>query len=323
MEVKQSQWKAWLYLAPTIILLIIFTFYPIVNAVFLSFVEEAHYGDGGLYSGMIQLDSLGKILNSLSLDNFKVILIDSGDKFFNTYLKNTALVAIISVPISIVISLLIAVALNSIPKFQKLLQTIFFLPYVTNTIAIGMVFALIFDDRTGLVNTVIKLFGGDPISWLGSVATGTKAPYFNSIIVLLAYTIWDSLPFKILILLSALQSIDKQYYQAAQIDGTSKARTLWRITVPLLSPQIIYLMITSFIGAFKSYNSVIAIFGDQAQTVGNSPNNMATIVWFIYDQIKNGEGGAGLAAAGSLILFVIIMIITGIQSLVSKKMVHY
>ena len=320
MEVRQSQWKAWLYLAPTIILLIVFTFYPIFNAFFLSFIEEAHYGKDGLMSGMTVIDSFGDLMNSFTLNNFKTILIDESDRFFNIYLKNTALVAIISVPISIVISILIAVALNAIPKFQKLLQTIFFLPYVTNTIAIGMVFALMFDDRTGLVNSVIRTLGGDPVSWLGSVATGSKAPYINSIIVLLVYTVWDSLPFKILILLSALQSIDKQYYQAAQIDGTSKARTLWRITVPLLSPQIVYLMITSFIGAFKSYNSVIAIFGDQAQTVGNTPNNMATIVWFIYDKIK---GDAGMAAAGSIILFIIIMIITGIQSLVSKKMVHY
>ena len=309
MEVKQSQWKAWVCLAPAIILLIIFTFYPILNTFFTAFVEGAHY----TRTGLVDINNQAITLQSINLNNFREVLLGSNMRFFNIYLKNTALVAII-------ISLLIAVALNSIPKFQKLLQTIFFLPYVTNTIAIGMVFAIMFDDRTGLVNTVIQSLGGDPIKWMGSPGPGGAAPYFNSLMVLLIYTVWDSLPFKILILLSALQSIDKQYYQAAQIDGTSKARTLWRITVPLLSPQIVYLMITSFIGAFKAYNSVIAIFGEQAKPYGATTNTMATIVWSIYQNIK---GDVGIASAGAVILFIIIMIITAIQSAVSKKMVHY
>lgn len=308
MEVKQSQWKAWLYLAPTIILLIIFTFYPIVNTFITSFLEGAHYTRVGL------------VYDGINVNNYIEVLTGSNMRFFNIYLKNTALAAVISVPVAIIVSLLIAVALNSIPKFQKILQTIFFLPYVTNTIAIGMVFAIMFDDRTGLVNAVIKALGGDAIKWMGTAEIGGAAPYFNSLMVLLIYTVWDSLPFKILILLSALQSIDKQYYQAAQIDGTSKARTLWRITVPLLSPQIVYLMITSFIGAFKSYNSVIAIFGEQAKPYGATTNTMATIVWSIYQNIK---GDVGVASAGAVVLFIIIMIITAIQSVVSKKMVHY
>lgn len=316
MEVKQSQWKAWLYLAPTIILLIVFTFYPILNTFFTAFVEGAHY----TRTGLVDINNQAITLQSINLNNFKEVLVGSNMRFFNIYLKNTALVAVISVPVAIIISLLIAVALNSIPKFQKILQTIFFLPYVTNTIAIGMVFAIIFDDRTGLVNTVIKALGGDPVKWMGSPEIGGAAPYFNSLMVLLIYTIWDALPFKILILLSALQGIDKQYYQAAQIDGTSKARTLWRITVPLLSPQIVYLMITSFIGAFKAYNSVIAIFGENAKPYGATTNTMATIVWSIYQNIK---GNVGVASAGAVILFIIIMIITAIQSVVSKKMVHY
>lgn len=313
MEVKQKEWKAWLYLAPTIVLLIIFTFYPIVNTFILSFLENARYGKGGL------------LHDGFTFNNYTTIFTATTGagklKFFDIYLKNTALVAVMSVPLSIIISLLIAVALNSIPKFQKLLQTIFFLPYVTNTIAIGMVFAIMFDDRTGLVNTVISSLGGDPIKWLGSAVQDGLAPYFNSLMVLLIYTVWDSLPFKILILLSALQSIDKQYYQAAQIDGTSKARTLWRITVPLLSPQIVYLMITSFIGAFKAYNSVIAIFGDLARPYGQMDSTMATIVWFIYDSIR--QSATGVASAGAVVLLIIIMIITGIQSLASKKLVHY
>ncbi len=312
MEVKQSQWKAWLYLAPAIILMIVFTFYPLFNTFITAFKENYNFTTG-------KFDGYG-------FGNFELLFVKSDLNpklnFVNIYLKNTALIAIASVPVSIMIALLISVALNSIPKFQKFLQTIFFLPYVTNTIAIGMVFAVMFDDKTGLVNSMLKVMGADPVAWLGS-DLGT-ASYASCMAVLLIYIVWNALPFKILLFLSALQGIDKQYYQAAQIDGTSKLRTFWRITVPLLSPQIIYLMITSFIGAFKEYNSVVSIFNDKATPYGYQQPIMGTIVLFINNNIKNMQPGAmGGAAAGAVVLFVIIMIITAIQSQVSKRFVHY
>ena len=330
MEVRQKQWKAWLYLAPALILMIIFTFYPLINTVFVAFTEDYNFawsiedGGGNFFTRICQVGDWG----SFSLKNFKILLIrdevlNPDMDFVNIYLKNTLLIAVISVPLSLILSLLISVALHSIPKFQKLLQTIFFLPYVTNTIAIGMVFAVMFDTNSGLVNTLIEMFGGNPVEWLGSAA-GT-ASYWNCMFVVLTYIIWDSLPFKILILLSALQSIDKQYYQAAQIDGTSKFRTLTRITAPLLSPQIVYLMITSFIGAFKEYNSIVAIIGPTAKPYGYQSPIMGTVVWYLYQNIKGGKDGFGMgyAAAGSLLLFIIIMIITAINSKISKKFVHY
>ena len=315
MEVRQKQWKAWLYLAPALILMIIFTFYPLINTVLVAFTEDYNFawsvedGGGNFLTRIFQVGDWG----SFSIKNFKILLVrdevlNPDMDFINIYLKNT---------------LLIAVALNSIPKFQKLLQTIFFLPYVTNTIAIGMVFAVMFDTNSGLINTLIEMFGGDPVEWLGSAA-GT-ASYWHCMFVVLVYIIWDALPFKILILLSGLQSIDKQYYQAAQIDGTSKFRTLTRITAPLLSPQIIYLMITSFIGAFKEYNSIVAIIGPTATPYGYQSPIMGTVVWYLYQNIKGGKDGFGMgyAAAGSLLLFIIIMIITAINSKISKKFVHY
>ena len=330
MEVRQKQWKAWLYLAPALILMIIFTFYPLINTVLVAFTEDYNFawsvedGGGNFLTRIFQAGDWG----SFSLKNFKILLVrdevlNPDMDFINIYLKNTLLIAVISVPVSLILSLLIAVALNSIPKFQKVLQTIFFLPYVTNTIAIGMVFAVMFDTNSGLINTLIEMFGGDPVEWLGSAA-GT-ASYWHCMFVVLVYIIWDALPFKILILLSGLQSIDKQYYQAAQIDGTSKFRTLTRITAPLLSPQIIYLMITSFIGAFKEYNSIVAIIGPTATPYGYQSPIMGTVVWYLYQNIKGGKDGFGMgyAAAGSLLLFIIIMIITAINSRISKKFVHY
>lgn len=252
---------------------------------------------------------------------------------FRKYLFNTMIIVFVSVPLSIILSLVIAVALNSVKSLQKFFQTIFFLPYVTNTIAIGMVFSVMFESNQGLVNTIISFFGGEGVNWLGGnkdnqwlfeFAKDNKwfnSQYFTSLIVLLVYIVWNSLPFKILILLSALQSVDKQYYQAAQIDGTSKMRTFMKITVPLLSPQIFYLLITSFIGAFKEYTSVVAIFGENASSVGER-NNMATVVWYIYRKLKEG-GDAGAASAGAVVLFIIILIFTLINNYVSKKRVHY
>lgn len=199
-----------------------------------------------------------------------------------------------------------------------------------------MVFSVIFESHQGLANTIITNLGGNMVNWLGgnnlatTLGKGFFSPdntlftpqWFTSMIVLMVYIVWNSLPFKILILLSALQGIDKQYYQAAQIDGSSKMRIFTKITVPLLSPQIFYLLITSFIGAFKEYTSVVAIFGDNAQSVGQR-NNMATVVWYIYKKTKEGGTTMGYAAAGAVVLFIIIMFFTLINNLVGKKRVHY
>lgn len=317
--------KGMLCLLPAIVLLGIFTFYPIVNTFLMSFKEGYNY-----------LITNEKNFESWGFGNY-VKLFSEGNNF-PKYLINTMVIVFVSVPVSITLSLLIAVALNSIKPLQRFLQTIFFLPYVTNTIAIGMVFSVMFESHQGLMNTLITSLGGSSINWLGGNTQASligegifthsffNAQWFTSMIVLLAYIVWNSLPFKVLILLSSLQSIDKQYYQAAQIDGTTKARTFMRITVPLLSPQIFYLLITSFIGAFKEYTSVVAIFGDNAQSVGQK-NNMATVVWYIYQKTKeqslSGYPQTSLAAAGAVILFIIIMIFTAINSYVSKKKVHY
>lgn len=306
-----------LYLLPAIILLGIFTFYPLVNTFIISFKENYDYMTGRF--------------SSFGLDNYKLIFHPKNP--FIKYLINTMIIVFVSVPLSILLSLLIAVALNSIKSLQKVFQTIFFLPYVTNTIAIGMVFSVMFESNQGLVNTIITIFGGKGVNWLGgnpnnqwlfSFASANKtfdSQYFTSLVVLLVYIVWNSLPFKVLILLSALQGVDKQYYQAAQIDGTSKMRTFMKITVPLLSPQIFYLLITSLIGAFKEYTSVVAIFGKNAASVGTR-HNMATVVWYIYDKLKEG-GDAGAASAGAIVLFLIIMVFTAINRYVSKKRVFY
>lgn len=247
-------------------------------------------------------------------------------KNFINCLWNTMLLCVLTVPISTILALLIAVCLNSIKALSRTLQTIYFLPYVTNSIAIGMVFAAMFNMITvgsaqdpvvvtaGIINNILGVFGVEPINWINAGST-----YMANITVMVVYIVWNALPFKILILLGGLQSVNKQYYDAAKVDGTSKARVFTKITVPLLSPMIAYVVITGFIGGFKEYSSIVGIFGDDMGPAG-APGRLNTMVGFIYDSLATQQGRASAAA---LILFGIIFVVTMINLGVSKKKTHY
>lgn len=310
---SKQQWKAWLYLSPAIVLLLIFTVWPIINTVRIAFLE-----------GYNSLAAVGGETFKFGVGNFKSVVEYSG---FITCLKNTVLLCVLTVPISTFLALLIAVCLNSIKPLNRLLQTIYFLPYVTNSIAIGMVFAAMFNivgfqyniqDSTslGIVNNVLGVFGIKPVNWINQSST-----YGHNLAVMVIYIVWNALPFKILILLGGLQSVNKQYYDAAKVDGTSRARVFWRITVPLLSPMIAYVVITGFIGGFKEYTSIVGIFGENMGPVGSGASKpMNTMVGYIYDSIKAQQGRASAAA---LILFGIILVVTLLNLYVSKKRVHY
>ena len=296
---QSNNWKAWLYLAPVLILMAIFLIYPLINTIVISFMSNYNYVTGD-FDGFT-FDNFGAILGLSDINGFRDNrLIDYG-------FANTFILTFVTVPLSLIIALLIAVLLNSIKWFQKVYQIVFFLPYVTNTIAIGMVFSVLF-DRQGIINFI---FGSD-ITWIYG------ADRWTAMVPLCIYIIWSSLPFKILILLSGLQGIDKQYYQAAKIDSTPKWRVLLRITVPALSPQILYLMVTSFIGAFKEYSSIVALFNGPGTSTGSY--NMYTIVYYIYDNLNTNTS---FAAAAAVILFIIILIFTFLQLWVSKKRVYY
>lgn len=310
---SKQQWKAWLYLSPAIVLLLVFTVWPIINTVRIAFLEG--------YSAM---SAVGGATFEFGFGNF-IKVVDYPK--FKTCMLNTVLLCALTVPISTMLALLIAVGLNSIKFLQKGLQTIFFLPYVTNSIAIGMVFAAMFNivgsfhgteneiiETAGIINNVIMFFGGKPINWINAGST-----YWANLTVMVIYIVWNALPFKILVLLGGLQSINKQYYDAAKVDGTSHARTLWRITVPLLSPMLAYVVITGFMGGFKEYSSIVGIFGDTMGPAG-AKGQMNTMVGYIYDNIGGKEG---LASAAALILFGIILVVTMINLWVSKKRVHY
>lgn len=295
---KNNSLKGWLYLLPAILFLGVFMVYPLVDVFIYSFEEgynsasQTHYGIG--------------------LYNYSYVL---HDPYFLQAVKNTFILVIITVPLSTGIALLISAGLSSIKPLRNLFQTIYFLPYVTNTLAVGLVFMILFKKTAysdGLVNLLIGWFGGSPVDFI-------DGPYWAKMFVLCFYTIWIVLPFKILILTSALSSVNQQYYQAAQVDGTSKFRTFMRITLPMISPMIFYLVITGFIGAFKAYSDVVALFGTNLNAA-----EMNTMVGYVYDMLYGDSGGyPSYASAAAIILFAIVLTITCINLLISKKNVHY
>lgn len=290
--------KGWLYLLPAILFLGCFMVYPLIDVFVYSF-EEGYNSASQNYFG-------------IGLYNYSYVL---HDPYFLQAVKNTFLLVIITVPLSTGIALLISVGLSSIKPLRNLFQTVYFLPYVTNTLAVGLVFMILFKKTAysdGLINLIIHCFGGNSVDFI-------DGPYWAKMFVLCLYTIWVVMPFKILILTSALSSVNEVYYNAAKVDGTSKFRTFMRITLPMISPMLFYLIITGFIGAFKAYSDAVALFGTDLNAA-----KMNTIVGYVYDMLYGNSGGyPSYASAAAIILFVIILTITCINLLISKKNVHY
>ncbi|MBQ7930921.1 MAG: sugar ABC transporter permease [Clostridia bacterium] len=290
--------RAWLYLIPAILFLAVFMVYPLVDVFIYSF-EEGYNSASQTYSGV-------------GMYNYSYVL---RDPYFLQAVKNTFILVILTVPLSTGIALLISVGLSSIQKLKNLFQTVYFLPYVTNTLAVGLVFMILFKPTAysdGLVNLLINLFGGPSVDFI-------DGPYWAKMFVLCFYTIWVVMPFKILILTSALASVNQDYYNAAKIDGTPKWRIFTKITLPMISPMLFYLVITGFIGAFKAYSDAVALFGTNLNAAG-----MNTIVGYVYDMLYGDSGGyPSFASAAAIILFAIVLTITVINLLISKKHVHY
>lgn len=290
--------KALLYLLPALLFLGIFLVYPLIDVFIYSFEEGYNFASQ---------ERLG-----IGLYNYSYVL---HDPYFLQALKNTFILVIITVPLSTLLALVISLGLSSIKAVRNLYQTIYFLPYVTNTLAVGLVFMILFKPTAysdGLINLFINIFGGESVDFI-------SGPYRAKMFVLCFYTIWVVMPFKILILTSALASVNKDYYNAAKVDGTGKWRTFYRITLPMISPMIFYLVITGFIGAFKAYSDAVALFG-----VDLNASGMNTIVGYVYDMLYGNSGGyPSYASSAAIILFAIVLTITCINLIISKKNVHY
>ena len=295
---NKRNFKGWLYLLPAMLFLGIFMVYPLIHVFIYSF-EEGYNSASQTYYGT-------------GMYNYSYVL---HDPYFLQAIRNTFILVVITVPLSTLLALLISVALSSVKALKKLFQTIYFLPYVTNTLAVGLVFMILFKKTAysdGLINLVLKLFGQGPVDFI-------DGPYWAKMLVLCIYTIWIVMPFKVLILTSALASVNPNYYNAARVDGTSRFRIFIRITLPMISPTVFYLIITGFIGAFKAYSDSVALFGTDLNAAG-----MNTIVGYVYDMLYgNGGGYPSYASAAAILLFVIVLTITCINLLVSKKHVYY
>ncbi len=295
---KKNSLKAWLYLLPAILFLGCFMVYPLVDVLIYS-VEEGYNSASQTYYGV-------------GLYNFSYVL---RDPYFLQAVKNTFLLVVITVPLSTFFALLISLGLNAIKPLRGFFQTVYFLPYVTNTLAVGLVFMILFKKTAytdGLVNLVLHLFGAGSVDFI-------DGPYWAKMFVLCFYTIWVVMPFKILILTSALASVNPEYYSAARMDGTSPGRIFRKITLPMISPMIFYLVITGFIGAFKAYSDAVALFGTDLNAAG-----MNTIVGYVYDMLYGNSGGyPSFASAAALMLFAIVLTITCINLMISRKNVHY
>ncbi len=291
---KQNNRKAWLYLLPALAFLAVFMVYPLIDVFIYSF-EEGY-------------NSASQTVFGVGWYNYSYVL---HDPYFLRAVKNTLLIVVVTVPLSTGLALLISLGLNSIRRLRELYQTVFFLPYVTNTLAVGLVFMILFKKTAytdGMVNLLIHFFGGQSVDFI-------EGPYWAKMFVMCFYTVWVVLPFKILILTSALASVDQTYYNAARVDGTSRLRIFTRITLPMISPMIFYLVITGFIGAFKAYSDEVALFGVNLNAAG-----MNTIVGYVYDMLYGNSGGyPSYASAAALILFAIVLTITCVNLLVSRR----
>ena len=295
---ERKNYKGFLYLLPAFLFLGFFLVYPLIDVFVYSFQENYNFASQ-TYTGV-------------GLYNYAYVL---HDPYFLQALKNTFLLVIITVPLSTGLALLISLCLSSIQKLRELFQTVFFLPYVTNTLAVGLVFMILFRKTAysdGFVNVLLNALGIASVDFL-------SGPYWAKMLVLCLYTVWIVMPFKILILTSALASVDQTYRNAARVDGASRGRIFWRITLPMISPSLFYLVITGFIGAFKAYSDAVALFGTDLNAAG-----MNTIVGYVYDMLYGNAGGyPSYASAAAIVLFAIVLTITCINLLVSKKHVHY
>lgn len=290
--------KGWLYLLPAMLFLGAFMVYPLIDVFIYSFEES--------------FNSASQSFTGVGIYNYLYVL---HDPYFLQAVKNTFLLVVITVPVSTILALLISLALSAIQKLRELFQTIFFLPYVTNTLAVGLVFMILFkktDYTEGMVNLLINFFGGESVDFI-------SGPYWAKMLVLCLYTIWVVMPFKVLVLTGALASVNENYYNAARVDGTGQMRMFTHITLPMISPSVFYLIITGFIGAFKAYSDAVALFGTDLNAAG-----MNTIVGYVYDMLYGNSGGyPSYASAAAIILFAIVLTITCINLMVSRKHVHY
>lgn len=287
---KTNQKKAWLFLAPTLIFVTVFSVWPILRVFTMSFQSGP----------LINMEWTG-------FSNYQYIF---SDPEFWRAIRNTLIYSVFAVPISLAISIMLAWFIFSKVKHSSFFETTFFMPYVTSTIAIGIVFRYIFNGEYGLLNYLLKAVHLPAPNWIDDPSM--------SLITIIIFGIWTSLAFDIVILMGALRNIDPNYYVLADMYGASEQEKFWRITIPQLVPTLAFLLTMNIIGAFKIYTSVYALFNGQAG-IGNSAT---TAVFYIYNKFQM-VGTPGVAMAATVVLFLIILLTTFLQRKMMKKIGRY
>lgn len=282
----ENQPKAWLFLLPSLVIIFLFSVYPLFRSFIMSFQK-------------------GTLINQqyAGLENYQRVLTDP--VFFRA-LQNTALFAFAVVPISLILSLAIAWIIFEKVKYKSFFETIFFMPYVTSTIAIGIVFRYFFNGSYGIINYLLGLVGIAPVNWLDNVNM--------SMTTLIIFGVWTSLAFNIIILLAGMRNIDKEHYKIAKMFGATDGEIFRKITFPQLIPTFAFLLTVNLISAFKVYTQVYALFGGQPGIARSA----TTAVFYIYDKFHIA-GRPGIAMAATVILFIIILLVTFIQNKLLKK----
>jgi multiple sugar transport system permease protein len=276
--------KPLLYLLPFIVSVTLFTLYPIVNVIRMSFLEGYKYLTGDF--------------NGIGLENYRKVM---ADPYFRQALSNTFRYVILVVPISTVIAIVLATLLNQKIKFQSFFQTAYFLPMVTSSLAVGLSWRFMFNDKYGIINYVLSLFGNEAVSFLGK-----SAGNFTAVVI---FGIWSILPNTIILLLSGLQNIDPLYYTAAKVDGAKTLRIFFRITVPLLAPTIMLVVIINTISTFKMYHELFPLFGGPGVAY-----NLFTVVYYIYYEFRVlTPPKYGLASAAAVMLLITVFVFTMLQ----------
>jgi len=285
--------KGWLYVLPKLIIVSIFSLYPIISSLAMSFYTQYNF-----FTNQVM---------ALGFDNFKYLW---EDPLFHSAVSNTLIFVIGVVPLEIVISLTVAVLLNQIKVLAGFFRTIYFLPFVTSIVAISMVWKWIYNKDAGLLNYFLSFVGIHSIDWLNDPNWALPA--------LIILAIWKSLGFNIMLFLVALNNVDKRLYSAATLDGASVWQRFWHITVPMISPMTFLITINAVIGSFKVFDEIFSLFGGQA-----GPGNAAMSVVFYLYRMFYEQNKYGIAAAAGVVLFFMILIVTLLQMWFSKKHVHY
>lgn len=289
----KSTAKAALYLLPMLVITITFNIWPIINSFLMS-----------LYT---KYDFYTDKVSAWGFDNFVYLW---NDPDFHLAVRNTLVFVVGVVPITVILSLIIALLLNQVKIISSFFRTVYFLPFVTSTVAIAMVWNWMFHTNYGLINYFMGWFGIHPINWL------TDLHY--ALLALIIMSIWKSLGFNIILFLVGLNNIDHGYYAAAEIDGANARQRFWNITIPLLSPITFLVSVNGIIGSFKVFDEIFALFQG---TPGPGKADL-TIVYYLYQKFYT-EYKYPIAAASGVVLFFLILLVTLVQLWYSRKHVHY